>query len=224
MINHASTSSINPVIWREVMSYLHAYWQRSPYESRVFNPNFSFISNQKIYKTVFTIQRKLPVLAAQHLVNIIPGTNKMRENLSQLKDAFDKCEEIGNSFEHFTVSEWIFDNKQAMRLYLQELSEAERRTFNIDVTVINWRMYLMNFAYGIKRFILKEEAELPSVGYNDVISLMNQNRFVNFIPFYTLGKWINVRSPEEMKKIVLASDEVRDAMAQVVRERTTKYR
>jgi len=31
----------------------------------------------------------------------------------------------------------------------------------------------MNFAYGIKRFILKEEAELPSVGYNDVITVMN---------------------------------------------------
>jgi hypothetical protein len=29
----------------------------------------------------------------------------------------------------------------------------------------------MNFAYGIKKFILKEEAELPSVGYNDVITV-----------------------------------------------------
>jgi len=33
-------------------------------------------------------------------------------------------------------------------------------------------MYMMNFAYGIKRFILKEEAELPSVGYNDVITVL----------------------------------------------------
>ena len=30
---------------------------------------------------------------------------------------------------------------------------------------------MMNFAYGIKRFILKEEAELPSVGYNDVVTV-----------------------------------------------------
>ena len=34
----------------------------------------------------------------------------------------------------------------------------------------------MNFAYGIKRFILKEEAELPSVGYNDAIRV----RIINF--------------------------------------------
>jgi hypothetical protein len=29
----------------------------------------------------------------------------------------------------------------------------------------------MNHLYGIRRFILKEEAELPSVGYNDVVSV-----------------------------------------------------
>jgi hypothetical protein len=32
-------------------------------------------------------------------------------------------------------------------------------------------MYMMNWAYGLKRFVLKEEAELPSVGYNDVITV-----------------------------------------------------
>ena len=29
----------------------------------------------------------------------------------------------------------------------------------------------MNHAYGIKKFILKEEAELPSVGYGDVLTV-----------------------------------------------------
>ena len=29
----------------------------------------------------------------------------------------------------------------------------------------------MNHAYGIKKFILKEEAELPSAGYNDAITV-----------------------------------------------------
>jgi hypothetical protein len=51
------------------------------------------------------------------------------------------------------------------------LNDQDIKLFNIDVTRINWKMYMMNFAYGIKRFILKEEAELPSVGYNDVITV-----------------------------------------------------
>lgn len=53
------------------------------------------------------------------------------------------------------------------------ISDQERRVFNMDVMRINWKMYMMNWAYGIKRFVLKEEAELPSVGYNDVITLMS---------------------------------------------------
>lgn len=53
------------------------------------------------------------------------------------------------------------------------ISDQERRVFNMDVMRINWKMYMMNWAYGIKRFVLKEEAELPSVGYNDVITVSN---------------------------------------------------
>lgn len=115
-------------------------------------------------------------------------------------------EEIGNAFMHFTTNLWVFDNINAMRVS-KFLNEKERQEFNIDVTKINWRMYIMNFAYGIKRFILKEEAELPSEGYNrnmqwkkilrlkdlisilnDVISLMNNSRYENFIPFLSKGK------------------------------------
>ena len=61
-----------------------------------------------------------------------------------------------------------------MRLFFNspQLTEQDRKTFNIDVTRINWKTYMMNFAYGIKRFILKEEAELPSVGYNDVLTVL----------------------------------------------------
>jgi hypothetical protein len=51
------------------------------------------------------------------------------------------------------------------------ISDEERRVFNMDVMRINWKMYMMNWAYGLKRFVLKEEAELPSVGYNDVITV-----------------------------------------------------
>jgi hypothetical protein len=141
-----------------------------------------------------------------------------------LKEAIEKCEVIAKEFRYFTTNEWIFDNKQAIHLYHKVLSEQDKRTFNIDVTRINWKMYMMNFAYGIKRFILKEEAELPSVGYNDVISLMSNKHGENFIPYYTRGKPVQVRSIDELKRLILNSDDVRDVVAQVVRERTEQYK
>jgi hypothetical protein len=118
------------------------------------------------------------MLAAYHVTKSIPfGAKKLKSDMAQLKEAIEKCGEIGDLFEHFTSHEWIFDNKLAMRLFFNSpttvINEQDRKTFNIDVTRINWKMYMMNFAYGIKRFILKEEAELPSVGYNDVITVSN---------------------------------------------------
>lgn len=134
--------------------------------------------------------------------------------MTELKDAIDKCEEIGRAFEPFTANEWIFDNRRAMDLFQSPLlSEAERRTFNIDTMRINWRMYIMNWAYGLKRFVLKEEAELPSVGYNDAVSLMNNYVGENFLPFYKMGKEVQVRSPDDMRRIILSADEVKDVIA-----------
>lgn len=42
-VSHACTSSINPIIWKEVMEYLMAYFKRSPYETRVANPKIRMI-------------------------------------------------------------------------------------------------------------------------------------------------------------------------------------
>jgi hypothetical protein len=49
---------------------------------------------------------------------------------------------------------------------------------------------------------------------------MSNNHGENFIPFYTRGKPVQVRTTEEMKRLILGSDEVREVLAQVVRERT----
>ena len=53
------------------------------------------------------------------------------------------------------------------------MNDKEKAMFNIDVSKIKWKMYIMNHAYGIKKYILKEEAVLPSAGYNDVIKVRN---------------------------------------------------
>jgi hypothetical protein len=39
-----------------------------------------------------------------------------------LKDAVEKCEEIGKIFKHFTKTEWIFDNSNA-QLMIKYMNE-----------------------------------------------------------------------------------------------------
>ena len=58
---------------------------------------------------MFMLRRKLPAAVLSYVVNKV-GSKKQRQNMSEFKDAVDKCEEIGKQFEHFTKNEWIFDN------------------------------------------------------------------------------------------------------------------
>lgn len=72
------------------------------------------------------------MLTAYHIANVI-GTKSMKKNISMLKDAVDKSEEIGDLFRHFTCHEWIFDNKNTLTIW-KSLSEEEKKNFNFDVT------------------------------------------------------------------------------------------
>lgn len=60
---------------------------------------------------------------------------------------------------------------------------------------------------------MKEEAELPSAGFGDVISKMNLSSGENLMPWMVMGKNIKVRTPEEIKFKILNSNKVKDAMA-----------
>lgn len=80
----------------------------------------------------------------------------------------------------------------------------------------------MNHAYGIKRFILKEEAEMPSVGYSDVVTFMSNQHGENYVPWMSRGKELKVRTTEEIKNMILANHEVKEVMAAMVRERAKK--
>ncbi len=157
------------MIWKEVASYLTSYWNRSPYGSRIATPYVGLYANPAVYKASFLLRRKIPMNVVYYTTKAI-GTKGMKEKVTQLKEAVDKCEEIGKIFYHFTKGEWIFDNSQSLKV-AKTMSEEERKLFNFDVMRIKWKMYVMNHAYGIKKYILKEEAEMPSMGYNDIVTV-----------------------------------------------------
>jgi len=53
---------------------------------------------------------------------------------------------------------------------------------------------------------------IPSLGYGDAVTKMERSR--SYWPFGSSGKAIsNVKSVEEMKKILLATESVKEAMA-----------
>ena len=69
----------------------------------------------------------------------------------------------------FILQEWIFDSSSQAKLNKFLNDPAERAAFNVDLSRLHWSSYAMNMGYGLKKYILNEEAALPSVGYGDVV-------------------------------------------------------
>jgi predicted RNA-binding protein len=103
------------------------------------------------------------------------GSKKSKQNAIQFRDALEKSKEIVERFTFFTTNEWVFDSASIHKLNSFLASTKDEKLiseFEIEITKLQWSQYAMNLGYGIKHYVLKEEASLPSIGYNDVVQRM----------------------------------------------------
>lgn len=64
-------------------------------------------------------------------------------------------------------NEWIFDNASSFVLQRKVHELEPHLKLNFDVNKIKWEGFIQNHAYGVKKYILKEEAYMPSHGFRD---------------------------------------------------------
>lgn len=142
-----------------------------------------------------------------------------------MREAVSQCEQIATKFEFFLSNEWVHDAASINKLiFFINNGGGDSQTFDLDLTKLNWKHYSMNLGYGIKNYILKEEAFLPSVGYNDVVIRMVNKQGRDLLPWSKSGRPAAVRSREEMIKLILANHSVKEEMAALVKEKLLYYR
>jgi hypothetical protein len=101
----------------------------------------------------------------------------------------NQCEEIATKFEFFISNEWVHDAASINKLILFVKSQSGAAlAFDLDLSKLNWKHYSMNFGFGIKNYILKEEAFLPSMGYNDVVIRMVKKQGRDLLPWSKQGR------------------------------------
>lgn len=91
------------------------------------------------------------------------------------------------------------------------LSDADRQAFPCDVTKINWQFYIMNCAYGLKKFILEEEAELPSMGQLDTLTHLRMTK-PTVMTLYRQAGMQKIRDKNETYDRILETPAVRKAI------------
>lgn len=109
------------------------------------------------------------------------------------------------------MNEWVFDSGSIHKLnaFLKiEGNMTQFDEFEIDIAKIQWQKYSMNFGYGIKNYVLREEASLPSIGYNDVVQRMIGMGGRELLPWSKEGVMTGVRPTAEMRRIILSQPSV----------------
>ena len=129
-----------------------------------------------------------------------------------------QCQVVASKFEFYTNREWVFDAAS-----VNKIRQVTGSDFEMDCNKIQWRSYSMNLGYGIKNYILQEEAVMPSMGYNDVVARMKRSAG-QLLPWSKAGQPAEVRGKEEMTKLIMSKEWVKKEMAALVAQKLAYYR
>lgn len=135
----------------------------------------------------------------------------MKKNAAKLTKMLARGKEIGEIFKHFTLNEWVFSTANLESIG-KSLSKEERETFYLDVTQIDWEKFLVHFAWGLQKFVLKEQIDSPStVKRMDLLSSQNDNDgyFIDVNWAMTHGKNFQPSQNKVMMRRVLGSEKVK---------------
>lgn len=170
-LTHVSTSASNGVTYGDLKDYLESYFERDRYSNAVRIPKLYTHQNDRAYKLAFKLKSEIPYNAL-HMVTKVVGTKRMKKKTTEIQKQIKLANFINEQFVYFFNHEWIFDNASAnvLQRFLADHNDHDKLSF--DVSRIKWKHLVQNHAYGIKRYILKEEAYMPSQGYIDAKTML----------------------------------------------------
>lgn len=68
--------------------------------------------------------------------------------------------------QYYTTKRWEFKNDHSKKL-IETMTEKDRETFFFDCSKVDWSIYLQNYVYGMRTYLLKEPpSNLPKARKN----------------------------------------------------------
>lgn len=212
-IMHVGSSARNPVRWKTCIDVVTAYWSKFPAEKAIAKASFIMTNSERFFKTYRFFRRSVPSMALSGIAKVIATPNNVK-NAMRYKKLMDREMLITKSFAHFTCFEWIFGSQNIMNMS-KELNPDETMKFELDISTMDWRIYLTNYAFGLRKYVLKENVINPV----DATSLdinweyRNTSYFSDILWAYNSGASIKVRGIREMRSIILNATKVQKVIS-----------
>ncbi|XP_025208954.1 fatty acyl-CoA reductase wat-like isoform X2 [Melanaphis sacchari] len=135
--------------WRTFIVYVYeTYYQVPPLQSMwyiccIFSPNRWIINITRLFL------HRIPAAFVDLSLSICGKNPKMLK-------LYAKSEKMTDTVEVFTTREWKFDNSNTRELWTL-LSQEDHKTFWFSFEEFDWKLYLQNLVYGIRKHLLHED-------------------------------------------------------------------
>lgn len=146
---HCTSGSENPITWGQVQMLIIAALAVFPSISTYRYPCGSFTNNTKLDYFYRLTLHYFPGYVVDFITRLLGGKPVMIK-------IFRKFDKAANVLKAFTSKQWRFDYEN--RLYLMEelMSEEDRRLFDCDIKLLDWRQFCLDYVMGVRKFLLKE--------------------------------------------------------------------
>ena len=145
----------------------------------------------------------------------------MKKSSNKLYKGLKRAEQLSDLFKHFTMNEWVYltSHIEEMENYL---TNEERKLFNLNPKDLQWKKYLLYFAWGLRFFILKEQCDVPAQGDRaDLLTSTGAHRISVFKWLFSRGYEFKPTNAAIVKQKIMNSDRVKNVIRDIVVNRST---
>ena len=208
-LHNLSSSSRNPIKLGTLSQYIVEGW--ADYSDHRVKLN---IHEKKWQRKLYNMRSNVPKEVKNRLAHFLDMKSWKIES-QQESITVGKKKEIVRKYKYFFEREWICESNKSID-YFNYLSHEDQILFHFNVNSINWKTYAKLCCYSIKKYLLGIKVEQFSPSNLDLLNLQKSSYFSDILWAITEGKNISAQTSNSLKKYIMSTKSVKDAIEGLV--------
>jgi len=149
-VYHIASSTINPIRWFDTVYLVPQYFVRHRPKRNFGWPGYAgYVGNRPLFHILNYTVHYIPAAFADGL-RMLQGKKPFMFRSAR------KLDRAMSALGHFTMNEWFFSSQTSNGMHA-DMSDTDKKTYNMDIRDMDWDIYFITFLHGIRRFLLKED-------------------------------------------------------------------
>jgi len=148
-VYNCTSGTINPIRWGQLETMGMTAIRKYPMENVLWYPGGSYKESALLNYICQVTFHSLPAYlmdTASYLMGKKPVMVRVVEKMHKAQKAI----------EYFATNEWNWSNDNVESLN-KELTEVDKKTFNFDLSTLNWPDFIADYVKGTRQFVFKED-------------------------------------------------------------------